>query len=198
MRPEWPTGATEQVWPVPASASPGQDSHFEPPIAIRQVAHPSEGRADAPALMSRHLAKCPARQIKVGITGMSMRLRSNEFPCRWRHVSLSVLCVPRRSARNRQRDLLRVGWTAIGGQHLGTPQNLDALEESRVVVSVRRTSLADLKNLTPDAAASRVRIHMTKSQSLRTPEMAPSHGSCSTRWTWRLKDGPCCPPAIRP
>ena len=82
--------------------------------------------------MLRHLAKCPARQIETGITGMSKRLRSNGFLCISRHVSLSVLCVPRRSARNRQRDLLRVGWTAIGGQHLGTPQNLDALEESRV------------------------------------------------------------------
>ena len=76
-----PPGATEQVCLVPASASPGQDSYFEPSDAIRYVAHPSECCAYAPALMSRHLAKCPARQIEAGITGMSKRLRSNGFLC---------------------------------------------------------------------------------------------------------------------
>ena len=44
----------------------------------------------------------------------------------------SLCCVPRVGTREIANATCCVGWTAIGGQHLGTPQNLDALEESRV------------------------------------------------------------------
>ena len=74
----------------------------------------------------------------------------------------SLCCVSRVGAREIA-NATCCGWgglpSAVNTSELRRIWTLWKKAES-MVVSVRRTSLADLKNLTPDAAASRVRIHI--------------------------------------